>query len=135
MRDAVLAVLTADSTLMTVLTGGFHSAVEISRQTTPEAFDADKELLPCGLLKLGTDIPTGPFPDSSQSALMTYFYQRAGYDVIDVALARVYTLLHELHVGNGIWQILWSNHVRDAEDDALGCAMAMSTYNVFRLQP
>ena len=52
--------LAADATLAALLPGGVHVAAEISRTLTPAAFDANKELRACALVKRGGDTPDGP---------------------------------------------------------------------------
>lgn len=132
MRQAIYNTLTADSTLMAILTGGLHYDVaEINRQSTPAAFDANKEIQPCALLKFTTNSPDGPFDDSAQLFFSLYFYQRAGVNQIEAALDRVYALLHQQKVtpGSGAcWLILHTNDVLDQEDTALRCSLAMSRY-------
>lgn len=137
LRDDLKKKLTDDTTLMAVLTGGVHTAVEISRSHTPAAFDANKELLPCCLLVLRGDTPEAPYlgePDTaSRTAAEFYFYQRHGYDKIDSALERVFALLHQSKVGAKTWQVIWNDHVRDQQDPALDAYMAMSRYSVYRM--
>jgi hypothetical protein len=132
-RSAIKSLLEADTTLMTTLTGGVYGEAEISRQATPAAFDANEELEPCALLKVEADDPTGPFETSSRTFVTVYFYARSGYSAIDTALARVYALLHRQRVsGEGVWNIRHAGDVRDQQDPALGCAMSMSRYVVYR---
>lgn len=134
MRAAILAALTGDATLMGLLTGGIHTALEISRQYTPAAFDTNGEILPCALLRLETEGPTGPYRTSSRLFAAVLFYQRHGYDVIDQAVARTFAVLHERHTGAGMWQILHADDVLDQEDQALGCSLAMSRFAVYRMR-
>lgn len=133
LRSALLAVLTGDATLLATLTGGVYGEAEISRQGTPDAFDASGELEPCALLAVEADDPTGPFETSSRTFVTMYFYARAGYSAIDTALDRVFALLHRQRVsGEGVWEIRHAGDVRDQRDPALDCAMSMSRYTVYR---
>ena len=133
LRSAVLAVLTGDTTLMATLTGGVYGETEISRQETPDAFDANGEIEPCALLTMEAEDPTGPFETSSRAFVAVYFYARSGYSAIDTALARVYALLHRQRVsGESVWEIRHAGDVRDQRDPALDCAMSMSRYTVYR---
>lgn len=135
MRDEIKAVLTADTTLMALLTGSVHAGVEVSRQATPAAFDASsKELLPCALVTIESEAPVGPHETSSRQYVVIYFYERTGYSTIDQALDRVYALLHRDHLGSGVWEVTHAGDNRDLEDQALQCSMAFSRYAVTRLR-
>lgn len=132
MIDAILAALQADSTLTTTLTGGLYRAKEISRQETPNAYDANGELLPCALVKQETATPWGPIYDSGRIYATVWFYDRDGYTAIEAARKRVYTLLHRAKLtpvdGSGNYDIRHSGDVLDQEDPVLSVPMAMSRY-------
>lgn len=64
-RDEIAAVLSADETLGDLLPGGVYAGGEISRQKTPDAFDANLELQACALVSGGTEAPVGPYRTSS----------------------------------------------------------------------
>ncbi len=127
MKAAICTHLSGDENLMTTLIGGLHcSALEISRQNTPTAFDGNKEIQPCALLKLSTEKPNGPHSRSALFFFQLYFYQRVGYDQIELARQQVYTRLHRQSViptNGGCWEIRHENDVLDQEDPALQCAM------------
>lgn len=132
MRQAIYDTLSADNTLMAILSGGlYHEIMEISRQNTPAAFDANREIQPCALLKFTTSSPEGPFDYSAQLFFSLYFYQRVGVAQLEAALDRVYELLHQQKVtpaSGGCWLILHTNDVLDQEDTALQCSLALSRY-------
>lgn len=134
LRESVYDALNGDSTLMALLDGGLHTAVEISRQNTPGAFDANKELLPCALLKFSTETPFGPFTHSARTLFNLMFYQRVGYDVINAARERAYALLHYQKIGEDVWEIDHADDVLDARDDALDVALVISRYYAIRLK-
>lgn len=135
MRDEVVAALTGDATLMALLTGGAYGGVEISRQFTPLAFDANNEVLPCALVKVESDAHVWPYWTGSRVFVLVLFYQRYGYAVIDPAMGRVYTLLNMTKVGgSGVWNMVHANDVRDLRDQALDCSMAMSRYVATRMR-
>jgi len=116
---AVYNVLIADSTLTTPLTGGIHMAKEISRQTTPSAFDANQEILPCVLLKLEQGSPIGPHHHAVAFFFVAVFYQRSGYAVIHVARDRVYDLLHRQCVSSAsAWDIRFTDDSPELEDQS-----------------
>lgn len=131
MRAAILAKLSGDTALMGTLTGGMHTATEISRQTTPAAFDASGELCPCGLLRLETSTPFGPFEHSQRLYFVVMLYQRSGCDSIEAARSRVYALLHKTCVSptaGACWEIEHANDVLDVRDEALACSLALSRF-------
>ena len=136
MRDTIRGWLAGDATLMALLTGGLYAGTEISRQGTPAAFDANSEVLPCGLVHLETQAPHGPYDTSARLFLTVICYQRAGYDVIDAALDEVYVRLHGSRTGvtSGVWEVRQVDDSPDLADQGLGCAMRYSRYEVVRLR-
>jgi hypothetical protein len=128
-RTAITAVLSADETLTTQLTGGIYAVgvndvKEISRQATPGAFDSHGELLPCALVKLETAVPVGPYSRSARQFLVVYVYQRTGHAVINAVLDQVVALLHEQDIPEAhAWQIQWSDLATDLPEDALNASM------------
>lgn len=132
------AVLEADATLMALLTGGVHTGVkEIDRTATPSAFDANKELLPCALIKTGTEMPRGPYKRSTQTSVHIYFYQRVGNTTIESAMDRCYDLLHDKRIGNGTFAVLHdttlhSYELSEREANALDANMGMQRYLQYR---
>jgi hypothetical protein len=129
MIDAITALLQNDAMLTAILTGGVHHAQEISRQTTPAAFDANKELKPCALIKQETATPWGVHRDSGRLYVVIYFYDRHGYTNIEAARQRVYHLLHRVKVESS-YEVRHANDVLDREDEVLGAAMTISRYVV-----
>lgn len=129
MIDAITALLQTDAPLTAILTGGVHRAQEISRQTTPTAFDANKELKPCALVKQETATPWGVHRDSGRLYVVIYFYDRHGYTNIEAARQRVYALLHRVKV-TGSYEVRHADDVLDQEEESLGAAMAVSRFVV-----
>jgi len=138
MREAIRERLATDPTLQALLTGGVWATGEISRQKAPEAFGDDKEIEPCALVKVESETPWGPYSEagavSARLYVVVYFYQRNGYEVIDEAMERVFTLLQQEKLEDGVWEIAWADDVIDQEDEALGCSMGVSRYVVTRLR-
>jgi hypothetical protein len=141
MRSAIADALASDAELLASLTGGVYDASEvgeISRQSTPDAFDANGEILPCALVRTESDQLYGPFTSpgsiSSRSFVMVYLYQRQGFDTIDVAMGRVLTLLHKQRLGDSTWEICWADDSGDLEDEGLACAMRYARYVAYRLK-
>lgn len=135
MITAICDLLAADATLTNILTGGIHNGTnvqEISRQNTPSAFDANKELKPCVLVKAETQTPWGPTRDSARLYVQFYFYQRFGYAAIEAAANRVYRLLHRSRPtpanGDGMAELLHADDLRCMEDQAMNAAMIISRY-------
>lgn len=132
MIDAVADLLRSDASLGAILTGGVHRAAEISRQTTPDAYDQRRELLPCALIRQETATPWGPHAHSGRLYITIWFYDRAGYGAIEAARRRVYQLLHRQKVtpadGSGCYEVRHANDLLDQEEPALGVPMAMSRY-------
>ncbi|MCA9874532.1 MAG: hypothetical protein H6659_18680 [Ardenticatenaceae bacterium] len=127
-KTAILDLLKADSAFSTPLTGGIYAVgvdnvEQISRQDTPDAFDASSELLPCALLKLETTTPLGPYRRSSRQFIVLYVYQQRGHAIVHTALDRAYDLLHKQDVpGAGAWDISMSDVLPDLADDILNAA-------------
>jgi hypothetical protein len=129
MIQAIVQLLQSDSQLTAILPGGVHRAKEISRQETPAAYDANRELQPCALVRQETETPWGPYEHSARLYVTVWFYQRSGYDAIDAARKRVYALLHRQRItAEGSWGVEHANDLLDQEDPGLGVPMAMSRY-------
>lgn len=132
-------VLSEDTELLALLTGGIYSGSgdqgvrEISRQNTPQAFDAQSKILPCLLVVSNTDLRRGPFSRSIMTTFSTYFYQRTGYDVIESAMARAYDLLHEQRIGERIWEITFDIATGNQHDPALDCSLSTQRWIATRM--
>ncbi len=132
--DDIKTVFLADATMTTLLTGGVWTGIkEISQNTAALAFDANKELLPCTLIKAGTEIPRGPYKRSTQLVITIYFYQRTGNTTIESAMDRAYELLHDKKIGAGTFAILHDQTVHsyeifEREANALDASMGMQRY-------
>jgi hypothetical protein len=106
--------------------------VEITRQATPGAFDGNKELLPCALVKPGIITPTGPLVHSARQTLTIYLYQRAGFEVIEQAAKQIYLLLHHTRLAPtneaGAWVVRNIYQNIGLEDNALNCNLGLLRY-------
>jgi hypothetical protein len=128
------AKLVSDPTLASLLPGGIWDAAEITRQLTPTAFDANGEIRPCALVKLETESSVDPYPTGSRLFVLVLFYELSGYVTIDLAMERVYALLHRGKIGSNVWEVDHTNDVLDLKDPALNCSLAMSRYMFTRLR-
>ena len=136
LTDDLKSVLEDNDDLMELLTGGVHNDVEeISYQNTPTAFDTNRELKPCILIKFGTEtrLRSG-ISNSMQTPLTLYFYQRDDYNVIEQAMNSVFALLNEQKVGTNVWNVEFDIAVSQQRDVALDCALGMLRFVAKRLR-
>lgn len=134
-REDVQSHLAADATLSNLLTGGILAVEEVKRSEpdAASAFDANNELLPCANVKLEVQNPRDEAHDRGAEQFFTVsFYQRAGRDVIDDALDRVYILLHRQHVANAY--IEHADDTPDLPEPALDARMRLSRYQAIRIR-
>jgi hypothetical protein len=138
LSDDVKTAMTNSAELMTVLTGGvFNDVEEISRQGTPGAFDATTlEILPCVLIKYGTEIPlsAAKIANAVQTPLTIYFYERAGYANIEPAMGLTFDLLNDSLVGTNVWRIEFDVAVYQQRDTALDCPLGSLRFVTKRLR-
>jgi hypothetical protein len=136
LSDDIQSALEADTDLMTLLTGGIFTHVEeISRQNTPEAFDANGEIQPCALIKEGTEIPLrSGYKSATNDPVTIYFYQRQGYDVIEPAMDLAFFDLNEQKIGTNVWNIEFDIRVNQQRDTALECALGSLRFVAKRLR-
>jgi len=133
LSDDIKSTLEADDELMDLLTGGiFNDVEEINRQDTPGAFDSQRELKPCALIKVGTESKRGPYERSVQTPITIYFYQRAGYTVIEPAMEMTYDLLNDQRIGTRVWQLIYEISVNQQRDLALDCPLGSHRFVAVR---
>jgi len=141
MIAATVERLRGNIALMALLTGGVHNGVvvqEISRQNTPTAFDANRELLPCTLVQYENTTPFGPLRTSEVRYITIYFYQRFGHETIQAAELMVRGLLDRQvvqPVGPGrTFEIRHNNTLLGLTDQALDCALTLSRYSCYMVR-
>jgi hypothetical protein len=135
LSDDIKSALEADTALMALLTGGIHNDVEeISRQNTPGAFDANKEIKPCALIKFGTESKITSLRRGVQTPFTVYFYERQGYDAIDAAMSLVFDDLNEAKIGTNVWNIRFDIAVYQQRDQALDCALESLRFIAVRMR-
>ena len=133
-KTVIKNLLEADATFMTLATGGIYTAVEISRQLTPAAFDGTtNEILPCCLVKAETTTPAGVYTHAGRLFIALIFYQRerTGHATIDAMRERAYALLQDACIeGLGAWSILWADDSADLEDPGTMWSMLYARYDL-----
>ena len=130
-KTIIKNLLDADGTFAALVTGGVHTAVEISRQLTPAAFDTNDEIRPCCLVKFETTTPFGPFTHSARAFFTLIFYQRSGHATIDAMRSRAYALLHDQCIsGLNAWSVQHTDDIDDQEDPATEWSMIISRYEL-----
>lgn len=136
LSDEIKAVLDADMELTTLLSGGVHCGVEeINRQNTPTAFDENGEILPCALIKEGTELPLrSGYLRAVNGPVTIYCYQRQGYDVIEPAMDICFDDLNEKKIGTNVWNIEFDIRVNQQRDTALDCALGSLRFVAKRLR-
>jgi hypothetical protein len=118
-EEDVLDLLDSDAPLLAVLTGGIYAYGDtgldgITRENTPDAFDANGWLQPCLLIKQRGQIPDGWVDDEIEKLESTiqivelWFYEDSGYEAIDAAMTRCYATLkgHSFADTLPLW-LLW----------------------------
>jgi len=136
LSDDIKTALLADAPLVALLTGGiFNDVEEISRVNTPGAFDANKEIKPCALIKHNTELPLrSGYLRAVNDPFTVYFYQRQGYNVIEQAMDLVFNDLNETNIGTGVWSIEFDVAVKQQRDVALDCALGSLRFVAKRLR-
>ena len=128
----IAQVLQADAQLAGLLPGGVYQR-EISRQTTPGAFDAYSEVRPCAYVRAENIVPTGPHHRSARVYVLVWFYQQTGHSEIGAARRRVFDLLHMKRFaagGESIYQVDHADDMLEGEDPLLHVSMERSRYQV-----
>lgn len=136
LSDEIKDALEASYDLMDILSGGIHIDVEeISRQNTPTAFDANGEIEPCALIKVGVESKlTSGLANSVNTPLVIYFYERQGYADIAPAMDIAFNILSDAKVGTNVWQIHFDIAVNQQRDTALDCALGSLRFVAKRLR-
>lgn len=131
----IQGVLEADDDLMAILTGGVWTDVEeINRQNTPDAFDANGEIQPCALIKLGNEYKITDTRRAVRTPVTIYLYQRQGYDSTRPAMVRIHDDLNERRIGAGVWNIEYETTVYQQRDQALDCALETLRFTAARMR-
>lgn len=137
MIGAVANLLRADTEFMAGLDGGLYDSAagvdEVSRQTTPTAFDVNSRLLPCGLLRSGVMTTERIVSRGARLTMRLFLYELGGRSVIEPKRRRAFTLLHEKTVALGegegtCYEIVHLDDDVGGEDDALKCKLIICRF-------
>ncbi len=132
-KDAIFQRMTADAPLLALLTGGVYQVAELSpTMEPPTPFDAVGRMRPSALVRRETSTATGPRGRFDRQFAVVFFYDHAGYEVINQALARTRAILHEQRVGHGAYELRHVDTVDDQYDDALLAYMHRARYELAR---
>ena len=129
MKETIRALLAADSTLATLLTGGFYAEPEVSRQQTAAAFDATtRELQPCANVKLEVNSHAGPHPTGGRQFFTVSLYQLYATSSITSAAAQVVELLNGSKPSSLIYKVDWVGTQADLVDVALEANLIVARF-------
>lgn len=132
-EDDFASRMTGDATLMVILTGGvFKSGTVgdegITRETAPDAFDANGYLEPCALVVQRAAVPDNQVRDgiaqhtSTVQVVEVWLYQDSGYTQIDLAKARLYVLFEGYQFNDSLPVESVNEVGRERDDGALAGA-------------
>ena len=132
MIDDVYAVLTADAILTGLLVGGIYhqrTAPEISRQYTPAAFDGDRNIRPCCLLRIADTLSIQTGLSIVTNTIEIFYYEKWNYSTIEQARARVRCLIDKKYILSTSVDKIELNYLSGyTEDSALICRLLIDRY-------
>jgi len=132
-KDAIYERMTADAALMSLLTGGVYRVAELTpTMDAPTPFDEVGRMRPAALVRRETSTATGPRGRFDRQFAVVFFYDVAGYEVINAARDRTREILHEQRVGNGAYELRHVDTVDDQYDDSLLAYMHRARYELSR---
>lgn len=132
-RRVIADTLRADAPLMALLAGGiFDNAQIVPGMGPPSPFDEVGRVRPSALVRLETTANDGPGAVYDRAFVVVFFYDYAGYEVIDLARDRAREVLHRRYLGNGAYEARHVDDVSDQYDDAILAYMHRSRYQVVR---
>jgi len=139
LRQAVVALLEADATLMAILTGGVYDRREINRTLTPAAYDVRGQLRPCAVVTISATTPeTIPDRPFETVFFQVWLYEAEGnhYAAIGPAADRIRALLHTKTVtitGTGaVHEIRHADGLGDSYDEVLRAEMSYERFWAWR---
>jgi hypothetical protein len=139
-EDDFKAVMTADTALMAILTGGIFTAGQvgidgITRDAQAAAFDGNGYLLPCALVRQRSEVADNQISDiglvSVGQTVEIYLYQDApSYAAIDSASARLFGLFHG-HAFNDTFETQFTNLIDRSRDAGALSGASMARMDFF----
>lgn len=134
-KVAIAQVMTADAPLMALLTGGVYTDAELTPgMAAPNPFDEYGRMKPSALLRNEAVPAVGPRGRFEQPFVLVFFYDYAGYEVINQAMARAKVLLHERWLGGSAYEVRHTDDTPDWYDDALLAFMRRSRFTFTRMR-
>lgn len=118
-REAeILERLVSDAALAAILTGGIYGyeatrRLGITRQSTPDAFDAEGFLLPCALVKMRGPVANSNLADLAEQVIASrqvaeiWLLEDQFYTAIEAADIEIFRLLHGYKLPHA-WQMAWA---------------------------
>lgn len=142
LRQAVVALLAADVTLMATLTGGVYDRRMIGRSKDNPPYDSRGSLEPCAVVTTGTSLQAHPGGEREgrpfeQQFFQVWLYEEEGnaYAAIDIAADRLKALLYGQTVSvspGGVHHIRFADGVGDSFDEVLGAEMVVLRFYAWR---
>ncbi|RMH11465.1 MAG: hypothetical protein D6698_16325 [Gammaproteobacteria bacterium] len=136
---AIKAVLSDDTTINAIATGGIHDRYSVGRNGLQRRHMADSDAAPVHpavYLGWSNRVPFGDqqkILGADRLFVDVYFYQDSGYDIILTLRERVRTVLEYNPVAvDGAWMadIFWRGDILGQFDDGLRCCVERSTYEI-----
>jgi len=131
LREKVKNILEADTTLMSMLSGGVFDAADfdrdgMSRDDVPTDAD-DMTILPFATIRYRGMNDYGPRKiDAERGSVEVYIYQDVGYGTIEAAAQRVKTLLNRKYIWDAsdysMGHLVFSHVSGEIPDEGLGNA-------------
>lgn len=143
MREAMYEIAVDNPELRLILSGGIYDYEEISqisRQTTPAAFNSDRELQPCCLMKVSGPVSSAdPYVNAARVTIEFYLYESYGYQNTRAAREMLFDLFHDRKVlpkrdGVGCWSLKWVADVTGEEDPNLSGAYGNASMELSRFE-
>lgn len=134
LREVVADRMRDDATLLALLAGGVHTGAQLTPVVGEAPFDAYGRVQPSALVRQETAAADGPGGQFDRLFLLVFFYDAAGYEVIDQAADRTREMLHGYRPGERAYEVRHVDDVYDQYDDALLAFMLRSRYQVVRMR-
>lgn len=131
-KAAIKTLLGNDATFTDLVpdTRVFADKIELSRQGTPAAFDANGTIHRSLLIKQETTTPFGPHTNTGRLFIPLIFYdhESVGSASIEAASLRAYQLMHDKKqpfAGLKVFEMMRVDHLPDQEDSTITNAITL----------